>query len=46
MTFLDGMANLKVDLTRVLVAENRNPDKLIRIDADNDRAAQFHLHEQ
>lgn len=41
---LDGMADLKVDLTQVLVAENKNPDKLIRIDTENE-PPQFHLHE-
>ncbi len=40
---LNGMADLQVDLTRVLVAENRNPDKFIKIDAENN-PPQFHLH--
>lgn len=43
LSYLEGMKAAGVDLTQVLVAENRNPDKLIRIDGDN--TLQMHLHE-
>ena len=44
IAFLKGMTELNVDLTKVLVAENRNPDKLIKIDGDRGNP-QLHLHE-
>ncbi len=37
------MRELQIDLTRYLVAQYQNPDKVIRI--DNGREAQLHLHE-
>lgn len=44
LAFLSGVAALKVDLTRYLVAQYQHPDKLVRIDGAN--GAQLHLHEQ
>ena len=41
--YLATMREMKVDLTRYLVAQYQNPDRLIRISGDND--AQLHLHE-
>ncbi|CAN5473496.1 hypothetical protein BH09VER1_BH09VER1_26660 [soil metagenome] len=41
--FFGRMRELQVDLTRYLVAQYQNPDKVIRI--DNGNAAQLHLHE-
>ena len=38
-----SMADSGVDLTQVLVAENKNPDRLIKIEGS--QAAQFHMHE-
>lgn len=43
VNFLKAIQELQVDLTSYLVAQYQNPDKLIRIDSDND--AQLHLHE-
>ncbi len=40
---LATMREMQVDLTRYLVAQYQNPDRLIRISGDND--AQLHLHE-
>jgi hypothetical protein len=37
------LKNLQVDLTRYLVAQYQNPDKIIRIDADH--KPQIHMHE-
>jgi hypothetical protein len=44
LTYLQGIAGLKVDVTRYLVAQYQHPDKIIRIDGGAD--AQLHLHEQ
>lgn len=44
LTFLEGMATLKVDMTRYLVAQYQHPDKLIRITAGEDAAPQMHVH--
>lgn len=41
--FLTRMKDLQVDLTRYLVAQYQNPDKIIRIDGQN--GPQLHLHE-
>ncbi|GAB5559253.1 MAG: hypothetical protein SynsKO_09000 [Synoicihabitans sp.] len=41
---LGGLADLKVDVTRYLVAEYQHPDRVIRIDGD--AAAQLHVHEK
>ena len=41
--FFARMRELQVDLTRYLVAQYQNPDKVIRI--DNGAKAQLHLHE-
>ncbi len=40
---LATMREMQVDLTRYLVAQYQNPDRLIRISGDN--AAQLHLHQ-
>ncbi len=40
---LKGMQEMQVDLTRYLVAQYQNPDRLIRIAADSQ--AQLHVHE-
>ncbi len=42
--FLTSMQEMEVDLTRYLVAQYQNPDRLIRISGDN--GAQLHLHEE
>lgn len=42
--FFGRMRELQVDLTRYLVAQYQNPDKVIRIDQGRD-APQLHLHE-
>ncbi len=42
--FLTTMRDMQVDLTRYLVAQYQNPDRLIRISGDH--PAQFHLHEE
>lgn len=39
------MKELQVDLTRYLVAQYQNPDKVIRIDSGNRHQPQLHLHE-
>lgn len=44
IAYLGGMAALKVDLTRYLVAQYQNPDKIVRIDGAV--GSQLHLHEQ
>jgi hypothetical protein len=44
LAFLGGIAALKVDVTRYLVAQYQHPDKVVRIDGAP--AAQLHLHEQ
>jgi len=44
LAFLGGMAALKVDVTRYLVAQYQHPDKVVRIDGAP--SAQLHLHEQ
>ena len=41
--FLKAAADMRVDLTRYLVARHERPDKRIRVDGD--RRAQLHLHE-
>lgn len=41
--FLHAMQEMKIDLTRYLVAQYQNPDRLIRI--EEGRGAQLHLHE-
>lgn len=41
--YLGTMREMQVDLTRYLVAQYQNPDRLIRISGDN--GAQLHLHE-
>ena len=41
--YLATMREMQVDLTRYLVAQYQNPDRLIRISGDN--GAQLHLHE-
>lgn len=41
--YLAVMREMQVDLTRYLVAQYQNPDRLIRISGDN--GAQLHLHE-
>lgn len=41
--FLKTLQGMQVDLTRYLVAQYQNPDRLIRIDGDN--KTQLHLHE-
>jgi hypothetical protein len=43
LVFLGGIAALKVDLTRYLVAQYQHPDKVVRIDGEG--GAQLHLHE-
>jgi len=44
--FLRGAADLKVDLTRYLVAQYQHPDKVVRIEgADANARHQIHLHE-
>lgn len=43
LAFLGGVAALKVDVTRYLVAQYQHPDKVVRIDG---AAPQLHLHEQ
>jgi hypothetical protein len=43
VAFLKGMQNMKIDLTRYLVAQYQNPDRLIRI--EDSQGAQLHLHE-
>jgi len=42
--YLATIRDMQVDLTRYLVAQYQNPDRLIRISGDND--TQFHLHEE
>ncbi len=42
-TFLQNMQGLQVDLTRYLVAQYQNPDKVIRIDGG--QTPKLHLHE-
>lgn len=44
LVFLSGIAALKVDLTRYLVAQYQHPDKIVRIDSAS--GPQLHLHEQ
>jgi hypothetical protein len=44
LAFLGGIAALKVDVTRYLVAQYQHPDKVVRIDGAP--TAQLHLHEQ
>jgi hypothetical protein len=41
--FLKAMQDMQVDLTRYLVAQYQNPDRLIKITGDDE--AQLHLHE-
>jgi len=41
--YLATMREMQVDLTRYLVAQYQNPDRLVRISSDN--GAQLHLHE-
>jgi hypothetical protein len=41
--FLGAIGDMQVDLTRYLVAQYQNPDRLIRVDGNNH--AQLHLHE-
>lgn len=43
--YLTAMKNMQVDLTRYLVAQYQNPDRLIRIDGGNGRVPQLHLNE-
>jgi len=43
LAFLNGIAGLKVDVTRYLVAQYQHPDKIVRIDTA--AAPQLHLHE-
>lgn len=43
LAFLSGIAALKVDVTRYLVAQYQHPDKIVRIDTA--AAPQLHLHE-
>jgi hypothetical protein len=43
LAFFEGITALKVDLTRYLVAQYQNPDKVIRIDSGV--TPQLHLHE-
>lgn len=44
--FLKGAADLKVDLTRYLVAQYQHPDKLVRIESGDPSAGpRLHLHE-
>lgn len=46
-TLLQSMQQMQVDLTRYLVAQYQNPDRLIRIDGDSARPrTQLHLHDQ
>lgn len=42
--YLAAMREMQIDLTRYLVAQYQNPDRLIRISGDND--ASLHLHEE
>lgn len=44
LEYLAGIAELKVDVTRYLVAQYQHPDKVVRIDGAPN--AQLHLHEQ
>jgi hypothetical protein len=44
LAFLTGIAGLKVDVTRYLVAQYQHPDKIVRIDTAT-AAPQLHLHE-
>lgn len=45
--FLRSMQGMQVDLTRYLVAQYRNPDRLIRIDSDAlGNRTQLHLHDE
>ena len=41
--YLAAMREMQIDLTRYLVAQYQNPDRLIRISGDHD--ASLHLHE-
>jgi hypothetical protein len=43
LAFLRGMEQMNIDLTRYLVARQRSPDRLVRIDGGN--GAQLHVHE-
>jgi hypothetical protein len=42
--FFRSLGGLQVDLTRYLVAQYQNPDRLIRIEGARD--SRMHLHEQ
>lgn len=42
---LSSMKGLQVDLTRYLVAQYQNPDRLVRIEGGSKNGAQLHLHE-
>src|SRR5690606_23615389 len=44
LAFLQQMQGLQVDLTRYLVAQYQNPDRLIRIDSSAE--PQLHLHDK
>jgi hypothetical protein len=44
LRFFAGMQGLGVDLTRYLIAQYQNPDKVIRIDQNQE--SQLHLHER
>lgn len=43
IAFLQSMQKMNIDLTRYLVAQYQNPDRLIRI--EDDHGTQLHLHE-
>jgi hypothetical protein len=43
--FLDSMKGMNVDLTRYLVAQYQNPDRLIRVEQGATGGPQLHLHE-
>ena len=43
-TFLSAVAEMEVDMTRYLVAQYQNPDRVFRVESENE--TQLHLHEQ
>ena len=41
--FLNSIAGMEVDMTRYLVAQYQNPDRVVRVESDNGN--QVHLHD-
>ena len=41
--FLESVADMQVDMTRYLVAQYQNPDRIFRVQGDSE--TQLHLHE-